>query len=154
MIGIKLNYAIELIKKERILKKIFFIIFSLLMTLNCAFAIDWVNLKSPSGNEVALDKDSIKDYKGYYFYNIKLELKNHKQTVVTIQSSKNTLLAARIKYYALEEYNNLKGDYENILNNATTTLEAVTYDSRVNTCFREVKKIIERKNQNKIEISF
>lgn len=135
------------------MKKIVYIVFSLLLTLNGAFAIDWIDLKSPKGNGVSLDKDSIREYDNYYFYNIMLELDNHKKTVITIQSSKATLLAARTKYYTIEEYTNLNGDYENITKNKTSKLEAVTYDSRVNTCFREVKKIIEQKNQNKIEIS-
>ena len=106
------------------------------------FAINWVDLTTPLGKSVALDKDSIVESDGNYFYNIKYKNANNANyTVVTIQSGTVHPFSARIKFYSLNDYENLKGDYDNITLNKTKKLEAVTYDSVVNTCYREVKKI-------------
>ncbi len=107
-----------------------------------AYAIDWVELTTPLGKSVALDKDSILELDGYYFYNIKYKnAHNSYYTVVTIQSGVAHPFSARIKFYPLDEYVSLKGDYKNIALNKTKKLEATTYNSVVGTCYREVKKI-------------
>ena len=107
-----------------------------------AYAVEWVNLTTPLGKSVALDKDSIVKKDGYYFYNIKYKnAHNSLYTVATIQSGILHPFSARIKFYPLEEYEKLNGDYENITLNKTKNLEAVTYDSVVGTCYREVKKL-------------
>ena len=107
-----------------------------------AYAVEWVNLTTPLGKSVALDKDSIVKKDGYYFYNIKYKnAHNSLYTVATIQSGILHQFSARIKFYPLEEYEKLNGDYENITLNKTKNLEAVTYNSVVGTCYREVKKL-------------
>jgi len=120
----------------------------MLFLFNSAYAIDWQSLNSPSGKTIYLDKDSIKEYKGYYFYNIKYKNStNNNYTVVTIQSAIKHPFSARIKFYPLLEYENLKGDYGNITLNMTKDLEAVTYNSVVNTCYLEVKRMVESKKK-------
>ena len=124
------------------MKRFIFILTFILTFSNSVFAIDWLELTTPLGKSVALDKDSIVENDGYYFYNIKYKNSNNSYyTVVTIQSGIVHPFSARIKFYPLSEYESLKGDYSNITVNKTKKLEAVTYDSVVNTCYREVKKI-------------
>ena len=127
-------------------KFIHFILFIFFVTAN-AEAIDWIELTTPLGKSVALDKDSIIEADGNYFYNIKYKnAHNSNYTVVTIQSGILHPFSSRIKFYSLDEYVSLKGDYKNIALNKTTSLEAVTYDSVVGTCYREVKNI--KRTQN------
>ena len=113
-----------------------------MFSINLVFAINWIDLTTPLGKSVALDKDSIVELDGNYFYNIKYKNANNAYyTVVTIQSGMVHPFSARIKFYSLNDYENLKGDYDNITLNKTKKLEAVTYDSVVNTCYREVKRL-------------
>ncbi len=129
------------------LKKFTYLSLFLLFISLSAKAIDWVDLTTPLGKSVALDKDSIIEADGNYFYNIKYKnAHNSNYTVVTIQSGILHPFSSRIKFYSLDEYVSLKGDYKNIALNKTTSLEAVTYDSVVGTCYREVKNI--KRTQN------
>ena len=126
------------------MKNIFklFILFLIFSFNSPIFAIDWIQLVSPKGKIVYLDKDSITAANGYFYYNIKFKNSHTNQDVVlTMQSGVAHQFSARIKAYKPDEYEMLNGDYQNILKNSTTQLELVTYDSIVNTCYKEVKKI-------------
>ena len=48
------------------------------------------------------------------------------------------------------EYNEKNGDYENITNNMTSSLEPVTYQSTINTCYMYLRKYFGK--DNKIQI--
>lgn len=120
-----------------VLKKILFLFVFLLFSP--AFAINWVELTTQNDKTVYLDTDSIKEHNGYYFYNI------HNLTspdVLTIQSSINRSLAAKIDTIGLSTYN---GDYQNITKNMTKKLEPVSYASIVYTCHKKVKEIMQSK---------
>ncbi len=124
------------------MKKFLYIIFVLFFININANAIEWVNLVSPNGRAVALDKDSILEKEGYYFYNIKFTQNGYSNPIViTMQSGVSHPFSARIKAYSEDEYNGLNGDYNNIMSNKTNKLEPVTYDSIVNTCYKTVKEI-------------
>ena len=127
------------------MKKFLYTLFLLLaFSIQSAFAIDWIGLVSPLGKTVYLDKDSIKDYGGYYFYNIKYQNTNSRNfTVATIQSAKSHAYSSRLKFYSSNEYEALNGDYSNITSKMTDNLEAVTYNSVVYTCFKKVKTLME-----------
>lgn len=126
------------------MKSIFLIIFVFTLFLTqTSYAIEWITLKSTSGNEVKLDKDSIKEYNHNYFYNIKLKTKNNEEKIITIQSSVGHSFSARIKYYTPKEYEDLDGDYENITKNITKDLEPVSIESRVYACYKEVHKLMQ-----------
>ena len=117
------------------------------------FAIDWIELTSPRGKTVYLDKDSITKRNGYFYYNIKFKNSHtNKDVVLTMQSSALHQYSARIKAYEPSEYETLNGDYSNILSNSTDKLELVTYDSIVNTCYKEVKKILSPQLSPQIEV--
>ena len=117
------------------------------------FAIEWIKLISPRGRVVYLDKDSITKFNGSYFYNIKFQNHNQKEFVIlTVQSGIKHQFSARLKTYNLNEYETLQGDYLNITSNATTKLEPITYDSIVNTCYKEVKRIMQPQQAPLIEV--
>ena len=61
--------------------------------------------------------------------------------------------SARLKVYKPSEYDALDGDYQNITKNFTKNLEMITYDSIVNTCYKEVKRIMEKPQIPVIEIN-
>ncbi len=111
--------------------------------LNPTYAITWLELKTPHGRQVFLDKDSLKEFSGYYFYNIKFKDSHGYDLVVTMQSGKLTPFSARIKSYKPSQYESLNGDYENITANMTKNLEPVTYESTVNTCYKQVRNIMQ-----------
>lgn len=120
--------------------KKFLILFMLLMTP--VYAIDWVDVVSVNGRHALVDKDSIKEHKGYYFYNIKFANKSPDDVVViTMQTSMKRAFSARIKAYTPSEYDSLNGDYNNTLLNYTENLEPVTYDSLVYACYKKVKEL-------------
>ncbi len=124
------------------MKRFLYLIIAVFLVQSCVFAVDWVNLVSPNGRVVALDKDSIIEDGGYYFYNIKFV--NHNSLnpiIVTMQSGVKHPFSARIKTYTEQEYASLNGDYTNITLNKTSKLEPVTYDSLVNTCHKAVRDI-------------
>lgn len=130
-----------------------FIIFMLFFSAKITLAIDWVELRAPSGRQVFLDKDSIKSQEHYYFYNIKYNNRyTNKPIVVTMQSAISSPFSARLRTYGVEEYNSLEGDYENITKNLTHNLEPVTYESIVNTCYKKVKYFENIENTSKIII--
>ena len=122
------------------MKKLIVAIFLFFYFLNPVFAINWVDIVAPNGNKASIDVDSIKEFKNYIFFNLKIfnSYKNN-YTVVTIQSRSKTPLAARIRFYTADEYESLQGDYENITNNFTTSLEPVEYGSVVYACYAKVK---------------
>lgn len=115
-------------------------------------AIDWIGLQCPTGRQVFLDKDSIKEEDNCYFYNIKFKDMHGYDIVVTMQSAKHNPFSARLKVYKISEYEALSGDYENITKNKTTKLEPVTYTSTVYTCYKKVKEL--KQIQNIPEITF
>jgi len=119
---------------------VIFLLVYFLGNLPC-FAIDWRELKTPSGIEFLIDLDSLLNKNGYYFYNLKIpSMQNKDFEVITIQSSKNNAFSARIAFYSSVEYDKLLGDYQNITKNQTKKLEMVSYDSRVYTAYNFVKK--------------
>ena len=122
------------------MKKFLYLLIAVFLVQTNVFAIDWINLVSPSGRVVYLDKDSIFEIDGYYFYNIKFVNQNRTTPIiVTMQSGISHPFSARIKTYSESEYESLHGDYNNIALNKTTKLEPVTYNSIVNTCYLKVK---------------
>ena len=110
-----------------------------------SFAINWIEVKTSTGQELSLDKDSITEHLSYYFYNIKVKKKNGEVVVVTIQSQKAHPFCARIKFYTPEEYDRLNGDYENITSNITTKLEPVSFESRANAAYRKVRELSQKR---------
>ena len=132
------------------MKNFLLILFFVLIFACPCQAINWIELKSPSGNSVYLDKDSIKEHEGNYFYNIKFKTEASEILVITIQTASTHPFSARIRYYSLNEYNEKNGDYENITNNMTSSLEPVTYQSTINTCYMYLRKHFGK--DNKIQI--
>lgn len=126
------------------------IIILLLLSTVSAFAIDWEILKSKGGNVFELDKDSIKEKNGYYFFNIKVSTDNQEDVVITMQSQKSHPFSARINHYKLYDYENLNGDYENITKNITKQLEPVSYKSRAYSAYIKVREIKSEENKPKI----
>ena len=122
------------------MKKICCILFLLLFIQNISLAINWKSVTTPKGRIAYVDLDSIIEFNNYYFYNIKFQNPNQTNyTILTIQSAKSHPLSSRLKAYSEEEYKALDGDYNNITKNMTTSLEPVTFESVVNTCYKVVK---------------
>ena len=128
--------------------KKFLILFLLLFSP--VFAIDWVSVENQNNNVLYLDKDSITQFKNYYFYNIKTTQENGEEVVITMQSQKSHPFCARVKYYTLQNYNSLNGDYSNITSNLTTRLEPVAYKSRAFAAYKKVAQIMQEKNRPQI----
>ena len=128
------------------------ILLLLILFLNLqVFAIDWQTVNAPNGKSAELDVDSIRKYKNYYFFNIKVNNPHtNKDVVITIQSRKLGGLSERIKYYKPDEYEKLGGDYDNITANITTRLKYVEYGSVVGACFEKVK-LISTKDQLQVQ---
>ena len=121
----------------------FLILVLLVVTINSASAINWVNIEAKNGSRAQLDTDSITEYDNCYFYNIKVyNIYTKEYVVITLQSRRRSPLSARIKYYKVSEYENLNGDYEHITDNQTDKTEPVEYGSVVYACYNEVKSII------------
>lgn len=133
------------------LKNLVLIIFCLICSQS-VFAIEWVTVEAPNGSNALLDLDSIREYKKYYLYNIKVLNKHtNENVVITMQSNSKNGLTSRIKYYSVQKYNDLNGDYENMTNNITRSFEPMQFGSVAHSCYLKVKSIIE---SNKIQISF
>ena len=113
-------------------------------------AINWIEVKSENGKTVQLDKDSITKYKGYYFYNVKFQKNNNQDVVITMQSQVLHPYCQRIKYYDLDDYKNLKGDYDNIANEITKNLEPVSYKSQAFAVYKKVHSLMSEKNKPQI----
>lgn len=105
-----------------------------------SFAINWVKLETPRGKIVEIDSDSAVEYENNFFYNIKFNSDSGDIIVITMQTSISHPFSARIRYYSLDEYEKLNGDYQNITKNMTSSLEPVTYQSTINTCYSYLKK--------------
>ena len=131
------------------MKKIILALF-LFFIANPIFAIDWLNLKSATGNMFGLDVDSIKEFRGYYFYNLKVYTNGLDDAVVTMQSKPNSSFSARIEHYKLSQYEKLNGNYENITKNMTDRLEPVPYQSSAYAAHKKVKEILSVKNKPQI----
>ncbi len=132
------------------MKKI--ILIAVCLLISPVFAINWVLVQSASGGIVYLDTDSIKEYNGYYFYNIKVDTSMNESTVITMQAQKSYPFSARINYYKPSRYEQLNGDYENITLKMTKNLEPVTYESRAYAAYKKVKQI--ENDKNKPQITF
>lgn len=133
-------------------KNLFFAIVFTLSFFNCAFAIEWKEVVTPRNILAFIDIDSIKENSSFYFYNVKYCSNDAKEyKVYTIQTSKVKSMSAKIKEYSLEEYEKLNGDYQNILNNETTILQANLFGSLLHTCHSEIIKI---KSTEALEIEF
>ncbi len=122
-----------------------------LLLIAPVYAIDWTDVVSVKGRHALVDKDSIKEFKGYYFYNIKFANKNPDDVVViTMQSSIKRAFSARTKSYTPSQYDALNGDYDNITSNYTENLEPVTYDSLAYACYKKVKEIQQKQKASGI----
>lgn len=126
------------------------IIVLFLLLLNPVFAIDWVNVSNHNNKPLYLDKDSITQHKNYYFYNIRTAKDNGEEVIITMQSQKAHPFCARVKYYSVQNYTALNGDYENITLNLTTRLEPVTFESRAFAAHKKVVQIMQEKNRPQI----
>jgi len=136
------------------MKKIIFILFLFFICQNFSLAIDWYQVQTPLNRVAYVDLDSITQFKNYYFYNIKFQnSENSEFIILTMQSSKFSPLSGRIKTYKEDEYNALDGDYKNITSFVKTSLEPVTYESVVNSCYKVVDNIIKTKNSNVLILS-
>ncbi|MBR2069602.1 MAG: hypothetical protein IJ877_07585 [Candidatus Gastranaerophilales bacterium] len=128
------------------------ILFYLLIFSTPSWAINWVEVTAKNGHNAFIDMDSIKEYKNYYFYNIKvLNSHTNKDVVITVQSNKKTSLSARINFYDPLLYEQLKGDYEHITDKLTKQMETAEYGSVVYACYTKVKNYMQIK-QTKIQI--
>lgn len=131
------------------MKKIF-LVTVLFLFINPVFAIEWLNLKSASGNMFALDVDSITELNGYYFYNLKVYTNGLDDIVVTMQSKISSSFSTRIEHYKLSQYEKLEGNYKNISKNMTDRLEPVPYQSSAYAAHKKVKEIMSVKNKPQI----
>lgn len=132
---------------DKIVSKILIVFIIFLFLNSTSNAITWKELKTSTGAIFSIDIDSIKDDGEYYYYNLQIPaLKNKDFEIVTIQSAKKTPFSARIAFYSLSNYQNLQGDYQNITKNKTENLEAVTYESRVYSAYKFVKKYFQKTN--------
>jgi len=128
------------------------IIFLLFFACNCVVASDWIELVNPKGKKISLDKKSIQEKSHYYFFNIKMNVNNVDELVVTMQCAKTHAFCARINKYKLSHYEELNGDYKNIFLNETSKLEPITFQSRAYMAYKKVREIMSHKN--KPEIAF
>jgi len=127
-----------------------FILFFL--SVNCSFAINWKEIITPHNKIVYLDLDSIVELGSFYFYNLKYKNPiNDKFSVFTIQTSKNKSMSAKINEYSLDDYEALKGDYNNISKNKTKNLEVNLFGSIIHTCHSEILKM---NSANEVKIEF
>lgn len=131
------------------MKKIF-LVTVLFLFINPVFAIEWLNLKSASGNMFALDVDSITELNGYYFYNLKVYTNGLDDIVVTMQSKISSSFSTRIEHYKLSQYEKLEGNYKNISKNMTDRLEPAPYESSAYAAHKKVKEIMSTKNKPQI----
>lgn len=130
-----------------------FLLFSLNLLSMQASAIQWVDLTTPRGRPVCLDKDSITQYKNYYLYNIMfVNLDNGNTMVATIQSGIHRPFSATLKTYTPDEYKKLNGDYSSMAQNLTKKLEPVTFDSAVYTAYKKVKDIKQREAISTVDL--
>ena len=117
----------------------------ILMLFNFACAIEWVNLQSAKGKTIALDKDSIKEYQGYYFYNVKMYTNGLDDIVITMQCRISHPFCARIKHCKSSEYDEMDGNYTRITDEPSKNLEPITYESRAYAAYKKVKELTEVK---------
>ena len=123
------------------MKKIIISAFLLFVFITPSFAIDWMPMKSVSGNMFALDKDSIHEENGYYFFNLKIFTNGIDDIVVTMQSKTTSPFCKRIEHYKLSQYEALAGNYKNITRNMTDSLEPVPYQSSAYAAYKKVKEL-------------
>lgn len=112
------------------------------------YAIEWKPVYRDGSICCYIDFDSIVKTKDYYFYNIKYNLDEDKEVVVTLQSGHNTPFSARLRVYPIDEYISLKGNYSHTTDNASKDLEVVMYGSVVYTAYKYLKKEIHDTNLN------
>ena len=135
------------------MKKLFLALF-LILFCQATYAINWVDLTTVRGRPLCLDRDSIKKYKNYYFYNIMFVNTDTGETIVaTIQSGLMNPFSATVRTYKQDEYYRLKGNYSEITDKVSTHLEPVTYDSVVYTAYQRVKLIKQLEENSLINIS-
>lgn len=126
-------------------------LFNILLLLSCiclnsAQAIEWVQADTANGKTAYVDKDSIVKKGKNYFYNIKYKnTPSDEFKILTVQSALHNSYSARLKMYSENEYESLKGDYNNISLNSTPKLELAIYGSIVHSCHNKVKEIMEQK---------
>lgn len=133
------------------MKKLILFSLLLLFILPC-YAINWIDVTSTNGQRLGFDKDSLKEYDGYYFYNVKMYTNSTDDPVVTMQCALTHPFCARIKQYKLSKYNELAGDYDNITSNQTQRLEPVTFESRAYAAYKKAREL--SKQTSKPRISF
>lgn len=122
-----------------LIRFIFLLIFTLNIVSIPTYSINWERLVSGANREVFLDKDSITQEEGFYFYNIKfINTHTNLPAIITMQTQISHPFSARIKSYTIDEYTSLNGDYINITKNKTKDLELVTYKSIVYACYNYI----------------
>ena len=121
--------------------------FILAITGHEALAVNWLEITTPKGKTAYIDTDSITKKDKYYFYNIKYK-EEHRKTykILTVQSGLRNSFSARLKLYDENEYEKLKGDYDNITNLMTENLEAPEFGSIIQSCHKKVKELSQEKN--------
>lgn len=135
---------------KTLLKKILLLFFVSALNIS-AYGIEWVKVTAPSGRVGYVDSDSIIETDRYYFYNVKMNSENGKdEVVVTIQSGIRTPFSAKLNFYTIENYEALKGDYENIKAKETRNLQPVTYFSFMYAIYSKVKEIQTLKSRTNI----
>jgi len=125
------------------MRNILITIIVLFVSCSSVFAIDWQEVTNRFGDRAYVDIDSIKLYKNYYFYNIKvLNTYTNKDVIITMQSRKRGGMSARIKFYEVDEYEGLNGDYEHITDNFSSKLETVEFGSLAEKCYSLVNSVM------------
>lgn len=142
--------VIKLLLGEDMKKIIFVLILSICSMFPC-FAIDWIELKNSKNAVLMLDIDSIKEYAGYYFFNVNMKTAKSSNIVITMQCVNTHPFCARIEYRDYSDYVKNNGNYELTTSKITKRLEPVPFDSLAYIAYRKVDKLIGNK---KTEIVF
>ena len=134
------------------MKRLFILLTIILINTTTANAINWQPVYLNGKICSYVDVDSITKNDRYFFYNALVTANNGSKVIVTIQSSNNLRLSARINHYQISEYTESDGDYKHIFDKQTTKLEPVLFGSVVNAINKYVKTL-EMLNTNSITIN-
>ena len=134
------------------MKKIFTLLTIILSATVNAYAINWQPVYLNGNICSYVDVDSINKSERYFFYNALVTGNNGSKVIVTIQSTPNLRLSARIHHYQPDEYNQLNGDYVHISDKQTAKLEPVVFGSVINAINKYVKTL-EMLSNNSVTIN-
>lgn len=133
------------------MKKFFLILIIFLFLICPCFAVEWVDLKNSKGAVISLDLDSVKEYNGYYFFNVNPKTTKSSNLVITMQCTKTHPFCARIDFTNYVNYINSNGNYDSMTNHMTKRLEPVTFESLAYVSYKKVSELLGNKN---VEIVF